>query len=312
MTRRTDDDATGRVEPIGGRSRPTGMTIPGVLRPALVAAALLGLAACGERGAGGSPSPATSSAEPAATDGLVLRVETTGGFVSPSATVGRVPLVSIYADGRVIAEGPVAAIYPGPALPNLQEQRLDPTAVQDLVDQAMTAGVADTSDLGTPPIADATSTRITVVTASHTYVREAYALTETRSDNTGLTGAQQAARTKLGSLVDTLSGQTEAGSDSVPYRPEAVAALAAPWSDPQDGLTQPDIAWPGPALPGEPVGGLPDLTCVTATGDQAQSLLAAAVPANTATPWVTSDGARWTVSFRPLLPDESSCADLQD
>ena len=29
------------------------------------------------------------------------------------------------------------------------------------------------------------------------------------------------------------------------------------------------------------------------------------------TPWVTSDGARWTVTFRPLLPDESSCADLQ-
>ena len=46
----------------------------------------------------------------------MLRVGYTGGFVSPPATAGRLPLISVYADGRVISEGPVAAIYPGPAL----------------------------------------------------------------------------------------------------------------------------------------------------------------------------------------------------
>jgi hypothetical protein len=287
------------------------MTIRGGLRPAVAVAVLLGLTACGERGAAGPATPTTTaSAEPAAADGLVLRVESTGGFVSPSATAGRLPLISVYADGRVIAEGPVAAIYPGPALPNLQEQRIQRDAVAQLVDSAMAAGVADTDDLGSPPIADATSTRFTVVTASHTYVREAYALTETQSERTGLTEAQQNARTKLSDLLDRLSGLTEAGWDSVPYAPSAVAALTTPWSDPQDGLTQPDIAWPGPALPGEPMGGLPDLDCVTATGDQAQALLAAAKSANAATAWVNSDGSRWTVTFRPLLPDESSCTDL--
>src|SRR5690349_15192915 len=101
------------------------MTIRGALRPALAAAILLGLAACGERGAATSPSPPTASPVPVAAEGLVLRVEYTGGFVSPSATAGRLPLISVYADGRVIAEGPVAAIYPGPALPNLQEQRIE-------------------------------------------------------------------------------------------------------------------------------------------------------------------------------------------
>jgi hypothetical protein len=284
------------------------MTIRGALRPALAAAVLLGLAACGERGAAGPTTPTTASAEPAAPDGLVLRVEYTGGFVSPSVTTGRLPLVSVYADGRVISEGPQIDIYPGPALPNLQEQRIDPGAVQDLVDRAMAAGVADTSDLGTPPIADATSTRFTVVTASHTYVRDAYALTETQSEPAGLTQEQRAARTKLTHLVDALTAD---GGDSTPYAPEAVAALATPWVDPQDGLTQADMTWPGPALPGEPVGGLPELTCVTVTGDQEQALLTAAGSANTATPWVASDGSRWTVTFRPLLPDESSCADLQ-
>ena len=51
---------------------------------------------------------------------------------------------------------------------------------------------------------------------------------------------------------------------------------------------------------------------MTATGDQAQAVLAAAGSANAATPWVTADGGRWSIAFRPLLPDESSCADLTD
>jgi hypothetical protein len=216
----------------------------------------------------------------------------------------------------VITEGPLAATYPGPALPNLQEQRIDPATVQDLVNAAVAAGVTDTSDLGSPPVADAPSTRFTVVTASHTYVREAYALSETPEQSDGLTEAQRAARTKLTDFLDRLSRLSDAGSESVPYKASAIAVLATKWADPQDGLAQPDgaqpdVAWAGPALPGEPTGGRPDPTCVTATGDQAQALLTAAASANADTPWVTADGSRWTVTFRPLLPDESSCADLQ-
>ena len=311
MTRRTDADATGRVEPIRVGPRPRDMTTRGAVRPALAAAVLLGMAACGQPGAATTVPTATSTATEPATSGLALRVESTGGFVSPSMTTGRLPLVSVYADGRVITQGPVAATYPGPALPNLQEQRIGPSALRDLVDEALAAGVADTTDLGTPPIADATSTRFTVVTASHTYVREAYALSETPADAEGLTGAQRTARTKLAGLLDRLSGLSGTGGDSSPYSASAVAALASPWVDPQDGLAQPDAAWPGPDLPGEPTGGRPDLTCVTATGDQTTSLLTAAASANANTPWVTRDGSRWTVTFRPLLPDESSCADLQ-
>jgi hypothetical protein len=286
------------------------MAIRGVLRPVVTAVVLLGLTACGERRAATSPPPPSASARPPATAGLVLRVEDTGGFVSPSVTSGRLPLVSVYADGRVIAGGPMIQTYPPPALPNLQEHRIAPSAVQDLVDRALAAGIADTSDLGAPPIADATSTRFTVVTGSHTYVREAYALTETPAETDGLTDEQRTARAKLGDLVDTLTG-TSADGDTTPYAPTAVAVLATPWAAPQNGPAQPDQPWPGPALPGTPLGGLPGLTCATAGGDQAQPVLAAARSANTDTPWVTADGKRWTVTFRPLLPDESSCADLQ-
>jgi hypothetical protein len=127
----------------------------------------------------------------------------------------------------------------------------------------------------------------------------------------GLTAEQQAARSKLSDLVSRLTGVT-ANQGSTAYAPTAVAALVSPWTDPQDGLAQSDVAWPGPALPGEPRGGLPDATCVTATGDQVSALLTAAASATTRTPWVTPDGSRWSVLLRPLLPDESSCADLSD
>jgi hypothetical protein len=250
---------------------------------------------------------------PAAAEGLVLRVEYTGGFISPQVLVGRLPIVSVYADGRVISEGPVAAIHPGPALPNLLVEEIDQGAVQDLVDRAMAAGVAETSDLGSPPVADAPSTRFTVVTASDTYVREVYALWETPAGEgtaSGVTAEQEAARAKLSGLLTALTDA--AAGQSQAYEPDAVAAIASPWLDPEDGLEQPDVAWPGPALPGEPSGGPADVGCVTATGDQAQTLLAAADAANSATPWVTADGTRWSVILRPLLPDESGCADLTD
>jgi hypothetical protein len=280
------------------------MTIPRATTAALL---VLGLAACAERGATGGPSAASTSSEAAATDGLVLRVEHTGGFVTPSMTAARLPLVSVYADGRVITEGPVPAIYPGPALPNLQVAETDDAAVQELVDRALAAGVAETADLGMPPVADAPSTRFTLATAEGTHEREVYALFETL-EGSGLTPEQQESRRRLSDLSTSLTDA--GGARTTSYRPEAVSAVVTPWIDPEDGLVQPELPWPGPALPGEPTGGPPDVTCVTATGAEAQSLLAAAGAGNAATPWVAGQGARWSVTFRPLLPDETGCADL--
>jgi len=282
-----------------------------ITRSALAAVLVLGLAACAERGAAGgpsAPSSAPTTSEAAAADGLVLRVEHVGGFVSPSVTAARLPLVSVYADGRVITEGPVPAIYPGPALPNVQVAEIDAAAVQDLVDRALAAGVAETTDLGTPPVADAPSTRFTLVTTGGTHEREVYALFETPGGS-GLTPGQEEARGRLSDLQTWLLDA--AGAATTSYAPESVAAVVTPWTDPEDGLSQPELPWPGPGLPGESTGGPPDVTCVTATGADAQSVLAAARDGNAATPWVTGDGVRWSVALRPLLPDETGCADLR-
>jgi hypothetical protein len=295
------------------------MSIMGVVRPVAVLALLLGLTACAERAGGAAPptaaTPSPTAALPKDPGALVLQVGYTGGFVTPDMLAGRLPMVSVYADGRVITDGPVAAIYPGPALPNLQVQQIDPAEVQVLADHALAAGVADTADLGMPPVADAPSTRFTLVTGSGTYVREVYALAETSGmPGSGLTAEQEGARARLQQLLDGLTdlGVQQAG-DRAPeqYAAETIAAVAMPWTDPADGLGHLEVTWPGPALPGEAMGGPVDVSCVTATGDQARAVLDAAGKATSMTPWVSADGARWSLLFRPLLPHESGCADLR-
>ena len=288
------------------------------LRSAVALAALLLLSACAQRGTA-TPAPQTSP-EPTAdlpADGsvLVLRVEYIGGFVTPSSLVSRLPRYSLYADGRLITDGPIEMIYPGPALPNVQVQQLDAATVQALTDRAVAAGVGETTDLGSPPIADMPSTRFTLTTAGGTVVREVHALAEHVFEGdgaeTGLTEEQVAGRTRLRELLAALFDVGQQPPPVETYVPEAVAAVATPWLDPEDDLAHPEQPWPGPALPGESVGGPLDVGCVVATGEQAPAVLAAAATANAATPWL-SGGTRWSVAFRPLLPDESGCADLGD
>jgi hypothetical protein len=140
MTRRTGADGTGCPEPSRPPQRPRGMTIMGVAGPAAVLL-VVALAGCAQRPVGAPPptdaAPPPSAELPTDAGALVLRVEHVGGFGTPETTAGRIPGYSLYADGRLITNGPVAAIYPGFALPNLQVQHLGEAQVQDLADRAL-------------------------------------------------------------------------------------------------------------------------------------------------------------------------------
>ncbi|MBF9133074.1 hypothetical protein I0C86_29540 [Plantactinospora sp. S1510] len=283
-----------------------------------VGVVLLLAAACARDGSGsGDDGPGGSGGDsgPADPNGVMLRVEHVGGFVASAARLTRVPIVTIYADGRVITEGPQIAIYPGPALPNLQQQRIPLDEVDRLIGQARAAGVGSAVDLGRPSVTDMPSTRITVSSATGTEVLEAYALSEGGQGAGGLTEAQRNARTELQKLITVLTDLAGTlGPDVVeaakPYQAEAVAAVAIPWQADDNGIAAPpEVAWPGPALPGSPPSTGLDQGCVDVRGAEATALLGAAAKANARTPW-TSGGKRWLVSLRPLLPDEAGCADL--
>jgi hypothetical protein len=277
-------------------------------RTAAALAVLLVLAGCARPGTDGDGGGSTTS-YPYGPDDLVLQLSWTGGFVTPQLLAGRLPLVSVYGDGRVVTEGPVIAVHPAPALPNLQVREIDRSAVQDLVDRALAAGVGDTADLGVPPVADLPSTRFTVATGLETIQREVYALSVPEDQLSSLTEEQIAARTALRSFADELTGLSY--ETTQPYEFTTLAALVTPYVPPEE-LPQPDLPWPGPALPGEPFEPALGLSCVVATGEDASAVRTAARSANALTPWTAPDGARWSLTFRPLLPHETGCADLRD
>ncbi|MCP2323734.1 hypothetical protein HDA40_002241 [Hamadaea flava] len=279
----------------------------------LLAAVLLTGAACAKADSG-TPGDTGSTGSYAA-DAAVVQVSYVGGFVSPDMLVTRLPLISVYGDGRVVTEGPVIAIYPGPALPNVQVQQISVADVDKLVKLGVDAGVGASTDYGQPGVTDAPDTKFAVLTTSGLKTSQVYALGE--ANGSGLTDAQVQARAKLKAYLAQLTdlpktlGQ-DAVSASKPYEAKGLAAVSRTWNADSSGVgQQPEIAWPGPALPGEPVRTGFELGCVTVTGDQLTATLDAAKKANTATPW-TSGGKRWSVTFRPLLPDEASCADLKD
>lgn len=290
------------------------------LRGTTIAAAvpLLLLSACAQTAGNtvaGAPRAAESSgATTPGADDLVLRVERTGGFVPIDRVVGALPMVSIYGDGRVITEGPVPAIYPGPALPNVQVTMITPELVQQLVQQGLAAGVKTGTDFGHPNVADAQATRVMVRTAAGMQTVTAEALSETPSTDPRITQAQRDARVTLAKFVETLSALPAAQGmpQPVAYDPVELAALARPWTDPGDNLpgAHAPQAWPGPALPGEVANPTTAIGCTVVSGEVKSKVLAAAKTATVVTPW-TSGGKQWSITFRPLLPEEKGCAALK-
>ncbi|WP_432986014.1 hypothetical protein [Dactylosporangium sp. CA-233914] len=275
----------------------------------MAAVALAGAALAA--GCGNAPPTAGDPAASYAPDELVLRVRTAGGMVPVSLFVTGLPQISVYGDGRVITTGPVPEIYPGPALPNVQLRRISPADVRSLVKRALEAGVGDSEDLGTPNVADAPTTSIAVRTATGLATTDATALSF--DDSSGLSGGQQQARKRLRDLVrslDDLPGTLgkDKVSEPVAYEPGLIAAVAREWVPSQGGRPEdpPAIDWPAALLPGDPIPNRTGVHCLTTP---AAPILAAARGANARTPWV-SGATRWTVDFRPLLPGESTCADL--
>ena len=137
------------------------------------------------------------------------------------------------------------------------------------------------------------------------------------TDDASADPAASAARTKLrdfaaaiGDLPTTV-GQENVGPGSG-YAWDTLAVFVQPGvPDPGDpALARPPIAWPL-ATPlatfGYPVSaGGGDMRCGTVSGADAQAIRAVLDGATQITGW-TSGGAKYTLTFHPLLPDQSEC-----
>ena len=284
-------------------------------RPAaLFLVALIATACVGTAGAVPSGSP---SARPVDPDRVVFRLAWDGGFVTPEAILGRLPVIVVYADGRVITQGPVIDIYPGPLMPNLQEQTLSAAALDRLIELARDKDLLKTVHYDFPGIADAPDTVLELNVDGKDYRVSAYALGEAGNDSgaaNGLDAASVDGRAALRSFIDALTAIPAADFVDAAHsyavtglRIWAGKAVIVPDSElpgEQPAMDWPlsDLATAGEAVENSPIG----VRCQVVKGDDLATVLPLFQSANSLSTF-RSDGELYSFIVRPLLPGETGC-----
>jgi len=285
----------------------------------LVVTAGMLLAACaggGGRTGGRFPPRRGRITHPTGVSDVVLRVDEAGGFLPPGSQLDNsVPQVSVYGDGRVIVGGRATEQAPGPAMPNVQEFRVDEDGVQRILAVARDAGVLEDhpTNYGRPEVTDLDTTTVVVDAAGKRHKVSAYAL----GFREGLTGSERESRKRLEQLVSLAGNQSALHSFVVsnsahPYMPTAVAILIlATGTNPVAGPAPAARDWPlgDLATAGEPFGKGSGARCLVVTGDDLTRTLTATNTAGATDAW-RANGATYELTFRPLLPDERGCANL--
>lgn len=286
----------------------------------LVAAATLALvvlAACGSPSSTPVPTEQPTST-PDATPGsakLILRVTTEGGFIAASASLGAVPAVSVYDDGRIFTPAPPPDVSPGPLVPGIRVRDLGGAGAAAIIAAIRTAGL----DKEAPPAGIPGDTGVTVfaVSIDAGTVRTRYAL----GGGPGGPGgpgvpaaggdpAVAAARDLLAKLVDPAETWGQPAPAETAYVPAGYLIFVAPGAPPTDpaGARSP-VPWPLSTTLGEfgsPSAfdrGISGLRQGTALGADAATLGPVFDEATSATAF-TSAGQPYTLFVRPLFPDE--------
>jgi len=276
--------------------------------------ALLGVAALATACADHPTAPHNDPGSyPHGADQLVLRIDTSGGFVAPQQTLQQMPSFSLYGDGRVITLGVQTEIYPGPALPSLVVTSITPSGVQSILEDALAAGLGESHSYTTMTVSDMPTTTFTLNVNGETHTTRVYAL-GAGSSGPGMSAEERKARAaleRLSSATTDLRRSLPAGSVGPDrrYAPEGLRVFAQPYEHQRDPmLHEPEVAWPLSA-PLASFGGettTPGIRCGAVTGADARQLLNAAESANQLTPW-TSGGEQYSLTLRVLLPDEHGC-----
>jgi hypothetical protein len=259
------------------------------------------------------PGDAPVGSYPHGADQLVLRIDTSGGFVAPQQTLEQMPSFSLYGDGRVITQGVQTEIYPGPALPSLVVTSITPAGIQALVHLALAAGLGESHSYTTMTVSDMPTTTFTLNVEGDAHTTRVYAL-GAGSSEPGITAEERkgrAALERLSSEMTDLRRFLPAGSvgPDRQYAAEGLRVFVQPYEHQRDPmLHEPEVAWPL-STPLASFGGetsTPGIRCGAVTGADARHMLDPARSANQLTPW-TSDGKEYSLTFRVLLPDEHGC-----
>jgi hypothetical protein len=259
-----------------------------------------------------APSVAPSASPSAVPVALLLRVTTEGGFIGPAATIASEPLVSVYADGRILTPSPIDAIYPSGFSLTYAERDLGPAGATAIITAIKAAGL-DKPQTGEGGVVADTGTTVFAVTIDGVTTTSRFAGGAGGPGRPGGSGDPEAAAANdlLARLVDESDGWGGASPTQAVYTPTAIRIFAAPGGPMPDVQVSPSsLAWPladgldrfgAPAVPDR---GITGLRSGVVFGADLPTVVSFLEKANTLTP-VTSGGKAWTIWVRPLLPDES-------
>lgn len=310
------DEVDGNPASTSGRRKVMKRTLP------LLIALVVALAACGGGAATGGPDttdiPDTTTSTPPTTagpdttmppdagpDDVVLRVTLEGGFVPIEFAYNTLARYTLLADGRLLFEGPVPAIFPGPLLPAVQVAELaegDIARILDLVAAADLPGIRDeTNTEYADTVADAPNTVVTYFDENGAHRFSVYAL------GFGLEELEDPRVPALQRLVDTLDTMAFGDAPITDWEASSLQVIATEAGEAPNDPAATVVPWPLDApindLGTEVMSGL---RCIVVEGDD----LAAAGPVFENANQLTffDDGTTtYRLTVRPLLPGDTAC-----
>lgn len=255
----------------------------------------VGLAACGV--------PGGSIALPTDGDTPVLQVRSEGGFAPVEFILSQGPRYTLLADGRLISEGPVIEIYPGPLVPNYQVTNINPDQMRSVLDLIEAMGLPDMvdeyDDTNTSTVADANTEVVTYWDddGAHKYSVYALGLVDVSEMRPPTASFQE--------LIELLDELASSGS-SISYTASQVQYVVGV------GFTDPDFPdvrdWP---LDNEDFLGWKTLPNGWMCQVRSGAVPAVFADATSTTQWThpdeSVDAEPFKILVRPLLPGEETC-----
>lgn len=278
----------------------------------------LTLAACGTA-PGATPNPTgTPGATPAPTptplpspsagawgpDDVVIKIENVGGMMPPWMTVQNYPSVALYGDGRLITLGPQIAIYPGPALPNLQVTRISQRGIEQLIAWAADAGLIGPDRQLGRPILDA---GVWVVTVNRPEGRHVTTVTDFGEADAAIAAVARFQELLL-NVRQWLPDEIVGADSAYDWQRLRVVSFVADEGAIVDPALATEVDWPlgDLATLGQPLAEPTSYRCFSVEGDDLAALRPMLEQANQLTLWRSND-VPYQLYLHPMLPDEEGC-----
>ncbi len=257
------------------------------------------IVACGGGGA------TSTTVDPDAPERPILTITDEGGFRPVEWILNSPPRFVVTNKGRLLHQGPMVELYPGPLLPNIQVATVDDETMKQIMqyieDVSLPAITGTSIDNDAAQfVADATNTVFTYLDpngVSHSY--SVYALGFDTQGEKKLINAQL---TSLLELLDRTASTTNAGA----YLPASIQVFAGTLQFPVDQQFANIKPWPLSSPFADIKEVIPGWKCLVVEGAEAATLLNVFSEANQITTWDEA-GVELQLLPRGLMPGEKGC-----